>query len=264
MAKQTRAPARRGRALQSMQRPRKTTKKVANKTAKKLKRKKTSKTARKSAGAQTMQASLARRRVFTPELLAYVRRRFEQTPDSMADIALDLGISREAVRLLGKRERWKRYVRPPHGLPPAVRRSTQEVASGHPLQEQPGAHDDGAAALPQAGSEGGIPPLPDTVARLHRAVLDELAAIETLRTHSRRAGISAHVTRTLASLTETLQKLQRMQLTPVNSGPDDADMPADIDEFRNELARRIELFVIERTDAGDRGGAVAPPMDAAV
>jgi hypothetical protein len=58
-----------------------------------------------------------------------------------------------------------------------------------------------------------------------------------------------------------LQKLQRMQPTPASAGPDDADMPADIDEFRNELARRIEMFVIERTDAVDGGGAVAPPVD---
>ena len=36
-----------------------------------------------------------------------------------------------------------------------------------------------------------------------------------------------------------------MQPTPANTGPDDADMPVDIDEFRNELARRIDVFVMQ-------------------
>ncbi len=256
MAKQTRAPALRGRTTQLTQRQRKTALNDAANTARK--------TTRKSAVAQTMQASLARRRVYTPELLAYVRRRFEQTPDLMADIGLDLGISREAVRLLGKRERWKRYKRPPHGLPPAVSRSRQADTSGHPLQEQPVAHHDGAVVLPQAEGEGGIPPLAGTIARLHRVVLDELAAIEALRARSRRAGTSAHVTRTLASLTETLQKLQRMQLNPVNNGPDDADMPADIDEFRNDLARRIDEFVASRTHPGTAGGSRIATADITV
>ncbi len=264
MAKRKRAPARRGRATQTAQQSRKTAKKTASKT----KRKSTSKTAQKSAVAQTMQASLARRRVYTPELLTYVRQRFEQTADSMADIGLDLGISREGVRLLGKRECWKRYERPPHGLPPglppAVRLSTQAGASGHPLQDQPGAAADGAAVLPQAEREGGIPPLADTLARLHRAVLDELAAIETLRTHSRRAGTSAHVTRMLATLTETLQKLQRLQSTRANTGPDNADMPADIDEFRKDLAHRIDEFVASRAHPVAAGGSPIAAADAAV
>ena len=89
MAKRTRAPARRGRTTQSTHFTQ-TRKKNRNKTAEKPKRK----TTQKSAVAQTRQASLARRRIYTPELLAYVRQRFEQTRDSMADIGLDLGISK--------------------------------------------------------------------------------------------------------------------------------------------------------------------------
>ena len=120
------------------------------------------------------------------------------------------------------------------------------------------------AILPQAEGEGDIPPLADTVARLHRAVLDELAAIDALPVHARNAASSARTARTLASLTETLQKLQRMQPTPASTGPDDADMPADIDEFRNELARRIEEFVASRAHPEAIGGPADATMDAAV
>ena len=99
MAKQTRAPALRGRTTQLAQR--------ANRKKSRIKRRKqntASKTTQKSDFAQTRQASLTRRRVYTPELLDYVRRRFEQTEDSMADIGQDLGISNEAVRRLATRE----------------------------------------------------------------------------------------------------------------------------------------------------------------
>jgi len=244
MAKRTRAPARREVTPQSRRR---TT--DARKTAGKAR----CKAAQKSANAQTRQATLARRRTYTPELLAHVRHRFEQTEDSVTGIARDLGVSREGVRALAKREGWKRYVRPPRGLPPSVKLLTE--APNHQPHEQAGT---------QVADEEGIPPVADTIARLHRAVLDELAAIETIRKQSRRAGTSAHITRTLASLTDTLQKLHRLQPDHANPGPDDDEMPADIDEFRNELARRIEAFVAERTDAGDGRGPGAPSMDAAV
>ena len=239
MAKRTRAPARRGRAEQTAQCSRKTAMQAAGKTA------------RKSAVAKTKQASLARTRKYTPELLAYARYRFEHTEDSFTGIAADLGISREGLRLMGRRRHWKRHVPPPRGLPAAVKQSIQREAADRRPE-------------PQAGGEENAPILADTVARLHRAVLDELAAIEALRTHSPRAGSSARTARTLANLTETLQKLQRLQPDYANTGSEDADMPADIDEFRNELARRIDAFVNERTDARAAHGAVIPPMDGTV
>jgi hypothetical protein len=272
MAKRPRAPARRGCATQAAQHSGESAKKAAGNSASKSKSKpktkttgkQTCKTEQKPTFAQTRQASLMRRRIYTPEFLAYARQRFEQTEDSLVDIGQDLGISSESVRLLGKRENWKRYVPPPHGLPPAVKLAAQAETPDHQPQEQSGPQDDGAAGLAQAEGEGGIPPLAGTIAQLHRAVLDELAAIETMRTHSRSAGGSARTARTLANLTETLQRLQRMQPSPANTGPDDADIPIDIDEFRNELARRIDMFVMQRTDAGDGGGAVARAMDAEV
>ena len=256
MAKQTRAPARRGRATQATRIPRKT----ASRTA----RKSTLKTASELPTAPTGLANLARRRIYTPELLAYARQRFEQTEDTVADIAADLGVHENTLRNVARREGWIRYVRQPQTLPPAIKLLAEvEALDLHPEVQD---HGQGDNALPaSAGGERTIPPLADTIARLHRVVLDELAALESLRAQLNRAPRGfAGTARTLSILTETLQKLQRLQPDPANTGPDDADIPADIDEFRNELARRIEVFVIERTDAGDGGGAVAPPMDAAV
>jgi hypothetical protein len=255
MAKRTRAPVRRGRATQATQNPRKTASKTVRKT--------TLKTASEPAE-QTGLANLSRCRVYAPELLAYARQRFEQTEDTVADIAVDLGVHENTLRKVARRESWIRYVRQPKTLPPAIKLLAEvEALDLHP--EVPD-HGEGDSALPaSAGGEGTIPPLADTIARLHRVVLDELAALESLRAQLNRAPRGfAGTARTLSILTETLQKLQRLQPGPANTGPDDADIPADIDEFRNELARRIDAFVMQRTDAGDGDGLVAPAMDAAV
>jgi hypothetical protein len=72
--------------------------------------------------------------------------------------------------------------------------------------------------------------------------------------------------RTLSTLTETLQKLRRMQCALTGTGPENNDhddhdhadeLPLDIDEFRRELARRIDEFVASRADAGGDGASAA-------
>jgi len=108
-----------------------------------------------------------------------------------------------------------------------------------------------------------LPPPGNTILRLHRAVLEELRAVEAMRAKLKRNPVDAERTaRTLSSLTETLQKLQRLQGTlPETELKDDDDMPADIDEFRNELARRINAFVDSRTGGDDAEGTAVPPLD---
>lgn len=109
-------------------------------------------------------------------------------------------------------------------------------------------------------------PLPsDTIMRLHRAVLEELAVVEAMRAQLKREpqnpGDAERTARTLSNLTETLHKLQRLECTlPETERKDDDDMPADIDEFRNELARRIRAFVESRAERGDCDGTGAPRL----
>ena len=67
--------------------------------------------------------------------------------------------------------------------------------------------------------------------------------------------------RLLAVLVKTLRELtaldaaegDRKQATDVT--PDDLDAPRDLDEFRRELARRMDAFVASRSGAGVPGGA---------
>ncbi|HEY6023050.1 MAG TPA: hypothetical protein VIV34_02595 [Pseudolabrys sp.] len=228
------------------------------------------KTADKPSPPRTTKATLARRFVFTPELVAYARHRFEHTDDSLADIALDLDVHKDTVRAMSKRERWTKYVRPPRDLPPAVRLLMEaEALDSHPEAQAKGqskGQGHSVAVSARTDSEGDIPPLADIVARLHRVVLDELAAIETLHAQSkhepRGADSAARTARTLSSLTETLQRLQRLQLNHASTGPDDDPLPANIDEFRNELARRIRVFIESRQGVADAVEDAAVPVDA--
>ncbi len=230
MAKRTRAPARQSKT-----------------------RKSPSTKVRRSNVERTKKAVEARRCKFSPELEARGRYLFEETNASMADIAFELGIHKGTVPIVAKRRNWKRYVPPPHDVSPATRilveadgleRRREAVQSGS----------DGEPALPAQPDGASGESESDLVARLRRAVLNELTVIESLRNRLKnepQSRVAAERTaRTLSTLTDTLQKLQRLQCAVPASGSD-YDIPADIDEFRNELARRIEAFVASRTDEGD-------------
>jgi hypothetical protein len=213
---------------------------------------------------------------YTPELLADGRRRYEQTEEPALSIADDFGINRNTLRALAIRLGWKRYKPPPRDLSTAAKLLAQakgikqaDLALATP-NETPGtlatapmqqiAEPALSVAARPAVSETALPPVSDTIERLHRAVLEELTAVETMRaalTREPQSPADAERTaRTLSNLTEILQKLQRMQCALPHTGSDDDDMPVDIDEFRRELARRIEAFVASRTDAGDAGASI--------
>jgi hypothetical protein len=225
---------------------------------------------------RTANAVKARRIVFTPEALAHARYRYEHTDASLVDIAVDLRVAKNTVRNLARGKGWVRYARPPRGLSPAVQfnaeaRELEAQAFGasvpvSPLSENADVVQQGEGTS-QNDASTVMPQLTDTVARLYRAVMDELVAVETLRAqlkHEPKSPQDAERTaRTLSSLTETLQKLQRLQCAVPQSGPHDDDIPADIDEFRTELARRIEAFVASRSDPGACGGPSAASVDAA-
>ena len=204
---------------------------------------------------RTRKAAEARRCKFSPELEARGRHLFEETDATLTDIAFELGIHKGTVPDVAERLGWKRYVPPLRDIPPATRILLEAEALEH-RREQVTAdiarEDEGTAIQPDGG--GNDPGPADLVARLRRAVLNELTVVESLRERLKnepQGQVAAERTaRTLSTLTDTLQKLQRLQCAVPHNGPD-YDMPADIDEFRLELARRIEAFVASRADDGD-------------
>jgi hypothetical protein len=177
------------------------------------------------------------------ELQAHARRQFEQTERPTTDIALDCGVDESVLRRMALREGWVRYVAPPRGLPPVAKLLAEvEVLETLP----PVTPDERVAAID----------------RLHREAMSQLAEVEALRARTTPAAKDAERNaHTLSSLTETVRKLQGMRCAlhvPGSTHDDDYDLPADPDEFRDELARRIRAFVASRTGPGDADGNSAP------
>ncbi len=285
MAKRTRAPARQRRANDKVRRGRAIRKAPgATGNVRKSSVRKGARRARRSPGAGKPPPPSARRHNYTPELLAAGRHRYEHTEESITSIAVDFGVHKSTLQRMAARLGWVRHVPPPRDLPPAVRLLAQAealekatFATGH---QSPRDNGEGPSSADQtegmaehkhsADSQvtGLSPPPGITVERLYRDVLEEITAVEALRAQLKRQPQSAldgeRTARTLSSLAETVNKLQRMQCGNLQSGQDHDDMPRDIDEFRNELARRIEAFVESRADESDAGDNpavdVGPPQ----
>lgn len=183
---------------------------------------------------------------YTPEFLAEARRRIEHTTESMTSIAGKFGMHHSVLSKLIKREGW---VRPEaslrrRGLSPAMRLAAEA---------------DALAAAPE-------PPDPAALDRIEQAVLKELETVETMRASLDKEPLrpidAERTARTLSIHTETLAKLRRHRLAaaaPAGSDHDD-DIPADLDAFRGELARRIRAFFAARRGRSDAGGDATRPV----
>lgn len=137
-------------------------------------------------------------------------------------------------------------------------------------EERLAPQNDGSSDAALVEGESGSP-----VDRLEALVMNAIATEEAGKAQfvgkRRTATVSERSARTLATLTQTLRALRQMRngaLPDTESLNDDSndrdDMPRDIDEFRRDLARRIDAFVASRTDASDVDGDAGPaPLDAA-
>jgi hypothetical protein len=210
-------------------------------------------------------------RGYSPEFLTKLQHAYEQTERPLRLMAMDFVIGERTLYRIAHREGWTRM---PRGLPPAMR--VLEEASA--LLSMP---NDARAVLPSG--EGAPPRSPSlslsrltlprergrdeeslaegsertammasAAERIAELVQKELAAAEVMRAQLR-AGDCAPIdaermARTLSTLTQTLQTLQRLNAGEIaRNADDDDDLPRDIDEFRRELARRLDALVASRT-----------------
>lgn len=221
------------------------------------------------------------KKIIPPDVLAEARRLYEQTLAPVGDIAELVGLSRSVFYDRARELGWRgRKAKPTFSF-------ARAVSAGARL---PLGNGGASAALPDAGlAEGQGPPeappeapperppqeaLPVTAQeraavarRIMNAVEREMDAIERiLKVITPADQLEAeHGARTLASLSRTLQEIAALN-RPDDETPqhdtDDDEFPRDIDEFRNELARRINELVEARRerqgrDAGRPGGAAA-------
>jgi hypothetical protein len=255
MANAKRAHARRSRATKIARRDR-TTKIGRRKRVRAKPKTKPHANSRTKAPPGSLARPHGNRLVFAPELIAEGKRRFETTPESLDSIAIDFSSNRSTLRNLAKREGWKRYVAPPRGLPRAADIATKAEA----LEVE---------ALEAEALEGnGAWSIRERIDALRNAVDEEIAAVRALRAklktvpHGTEA--AGRTSRTLAELTATLERLHRLEIgAPQHNGQDTYDdMPADLDAFREDLARQIEAFMESRPDEDDAEEDSAAQIDA--
>ncbi|MDO8878357.1 MAG: hypothetical protein Q8M24_04505 [Pseudolabrys sp.] len=208
---------------------------------------------------------------YTDEFLATARQGYESTDQPMRELARELGIGITTLSTLSEKHGWAKRSLRQRGLSPAMQLLAEVnalAANGpHPSRLATLApQDDGATPTPTlplsgGGSPSAVEPAPnqaDLLIKLEQ-ILAQLIAAQQLAPAN---GIqSPQGARNLTLLIQSLRALQGMRgAASTDTGPidDDDDMPRDIDEFRLDLARRIDAFVASRTDAGD-GVENSPP-----
>lgn len=190
-------------------------------------------------------------RGFTDEALVDIRRRYVETDESTASIAEIYSVNRNTITATAKRQGWPmRRDKPPRGLPAELRDTARGDGDAASAAE--------AAMLDAAATAKDALPL---ALRLEQAVVRELARVErrTSGGAAMRPSESERIARTLSTLTQTLFKVRALREPgSVSADAPYDDMPADIDGFRDALARRIDAFVASRADDG-LAGAGEPP-----
>jgi hypothetical protein len=184
----------------------------------------------------------------TPELEARIKEaraqvRYEHGGEKALVLAHDIQMEVLAFKKLVRALGWKR--RPRLGTRSPRARRIKSFDQGR------------AAALPPLRSEALATTSPADIAML---VERQLSAIDRILAdlHGAHGTEPERDARTIASVSRTLKELLRMRAQSPSGPDDDNTMPADLDEFRRDLARRIEAFIASEEDR-----TVADPGDAA-
>jgi transposase-like protein len=183
---------------------------------------------------------------YSREFLADARRRYEETDEPLKSIAAGMGMLPYSLYRRAVREGWTlRKDRPPRDLPPA--RKIQIEADAAIAAE---------VGTRECAPTGGSSPLAVLVDRLAQVIETELRTVEimraTLGAEPQPVAEAERTAHTLATLSGALSRLRRLRKVdalpdaPAGQGADETDLPDDLDQFRDALARRIELFVRSR------------------
>jgi len=185
-----------------------------------------------------------KRIVFSAALLEDCRRRYEETADTVIDIAADAGVDEKVIRRVARENAWERYIAPPLDLTPSAQ-LLRDVATFERRRFKEGADAKDTATLD--GFEADI-----------QAQRTELARQRATAPGDRKVSDDVRITRDHVAIYE---KIRRMRAMPTDAAEaaayvpfDEDDRYATIDAFRDEIARRIAAFIDGRNAAKDAGG----------
>lgn len=200
---------------------------------------------------------MAARIEFTTAQQAEISRLYARTLTPVRDIAALMGVSRKTIAKNAKM--W--------GLPPR-RPVPQPIALAHAVR--------GAVMADVSAGRLDMPPLSGKALEQRRAAV-ALRILEAVEEHigavKRVLAVldpanrdeSERTTRMLASISKALldvAALNRPEDGTLNDDPDQDPIPGDIDEFRRELARRLQGLVdLERSRESERARGDQSEMD---
>jgi len=181
-----------------------------------------------------------------PQLVVEGKRLYETTLTTIADIAALMGISRRTLENRIVEWNWKRRRQPSGAIDifHAVRGAVAAVATASAETPPP---DRAVAASALAQQRAAL------ALRIQNVVEREMTVVERV------VGLlgpadeaeAERTMRTLAGISRTLREITALNQPDEVTPPDETDddpIPRDIDEFRNELARRINALIDDRED----------------
>lgn len=199
---------------------------------------------------------MATRNSFSAEQIARLKRRYEETDQSVASIARDEGVRERQIYALRRKQNWRARsaIAPAPGKRSSKKASSGRTAGAKKAGRAPPAPKPRAATKPPPG----VVDMPTLIARI-RAQLE--GALATAQARGPEADPD-ETARLMASLTRTLQSLRALEKDTTQDGgrqdgrrqddrrDDSADAPPlDLAELRRELARRIDLLRQDREDS---------------
>jgi hypothetical protein len=182
-----------------------------------------------------------------PERIAEGKQLYELTETPVPDIAAMMGISPRTLTRRVVEWGWTPRRAPRHVTDRALVAAAPAVAV---VNAAPGAADDSLA--PEARTAA-------NAARIQKIVKRGLDAVERVldKVGPADEGGAERSARTLAAVARTLQEMAAITTPDEGAPPDEADddpVPRDIDEFRNELARRIHALIDAQSDDESEDG----------
>jgi hypothetical protein len=192
---------------------------------------------------------------YAPEFLIALRHRYEKTDQPMRSLALEFGIGISTLSALVEKEGWQKRSQRQRGSPaaPGLAEASALLAALPPRGSDASPASEESMTASGANPTAIAPPADDersAAVRLEALLLQEIAAEEAARaelgTLPRLRAEADGCARRLATLTQTLKALRAIPATPSARQIEYDDMPEDIDEFRENLARRIEAFMESR------------------
>jgi hypothetical protein len=205
--------------------------------------------------------AMAARKEIAPELLAEGKYLYEHTLTSVEEIAARMEISRSTLYVRLRAWGWQRRRYSPSAAADGDRRAESNcaaaVASRGPAEEMYVEPDRSSA---DDASPVTVEKRAALFARAFRAAELQMDSIETaMKQLCATPAPFERTARALAMLNRSLRDILTLtkadEMTPADEADDDA-IPRDMDEFRRELARRIQQLVdVERRRESEGSGA---------